>query len=295
MAGETMMFKLSGAAQAAQVPMLAGKSYTVGSTVATGDGLANWIFLNPVAGNGANSGMVALKLEGARQTGQLSALVGKTVTVGKSPVGATAAGKWLILHPGISGTAAKGGLAGLAMQPMGFEVEGTAAKGAASGKGAATGKGALICKGAGSGGKGAAAAAGGKGAMAGKGAAACKVGTAAAGNETMAVAAGSTLGTGGSIATGTTNTMAGGSALTGSATLSGGAKTAASAASAAGVKGAATGGTIWTGSGTSLGLGLGLGAWGPILLVGALAAVGVGIYSYMKRSQEDGELEDALS
>ncbi|MEO5345503.1 MAG: hypothetical protein H7834_03875 [Magnetococcus sp. YQC-9] len=288
MAVETMMFKLSGAAQAAQVPMLAGQSFTVGSTVATGDGLANWIFLNPVAGSGANSGMVALKLEGARQTGQLSALVGKTVTVGKAPLGTTAAGKWLILHPGISGTAAKAGMAGVAMQPMGFEIEGTAAKGAA------TGKGGLICKGAGAG-KGAASAAG-KGALAGKGAAACKVGTTAAvGNETVAAAtAGSTLGAGG-IATGTTNTMAGGSALTGSATLSGGAKAAASAATSAGVKGAAAGGTIWTGSGTSLGLGLGLGAWGPIMLVGALAAVGVGIYSYMKRSQDGGELEDALS
>ncbi|MBF0116111.1 MAG: hypothetical protein HQM04_13870 [Magnetococcales bacterium] len=286
MAVETMMFKLSGAAQAAQVPMLAGKSFTVGSTVATGDGLANWIFLNPVAGSGTNSGMVALKLEGARQTGQLSALIGKTVTVGKSPVGAATAGKWLVLQPGITGSAAKVGMTGVAMQPMNFEVEGAAAKGAA-------GKGGLICKGAGTG-KGAAAMAG-KGATVGKGAAACKVGTTAAvGNEALAVTTGSTLGAG-SIATGTTNTMAGGSALTGSATLSGGAKAAASAATAAGAKGAAAGGTIWTGSGTSLGLGLGLGGWGPILLVGALAAVGVGIYSYMKRSQEDGELEDALS
>ncbi|MBF0339559.1 MAG: hypothetical protein HQL95_01180 [Magnetococcales bacterium] len=288
MAVETMMFKLSGAAQAAQVPMLAGKSFTVGSTVATGDGLANWIFLNPLTGQGANGGMVALKLEGARQAGQLSTLVGQTVTVGKSPIGATTAGKWLVLHPGITGTAAKGTMTGVAMQQMGFEIEGAAAKG-----GAASGKGTLICKGA-TAGKGAAAA--GKGAMVGKGAAACKVGTVAVGNETLAAATatGSTLGAG-SIATGTTNTMAGGSALTGSATLSGGAKAAASAAGAVGAKGAAAGGTIWTGSGTSLGLGLGLGGWGPILLVGALAAVGVGIYSYMKRSQEDGELEDALS
>ncbi|GAB0057863.1 Magnetosome protein MamD-like [Candidatus Magnetaquicoccaceae bacterium FCR-1] len=288
MAGETMMFKLSGAAQAAQVPMLAGKSFTVGSTVATGDGLANWLFLNPVSGNGANSGMVALKLEGARQAGQLSTLVGQTVTVGKSPIGATAAGKWLVLHPGMTGTASKAGLAaGVAMQPMNFEVEGAAAKGAA-------GKAGVICKGAGTG-KGAAALAG-KGATVGKGAAACKVGTTAAvGNEAIAVTtAGSTLGAG-SIATGTTNAMAGGSTLTGSATLSGGAKAAASAATAASTKGAAAAGTIWTGSGTSLGLGLGLGAWGPILLVGALAAVGVGIYSYMKRPEEEGDLEDALS
>ncbi|MBF0139401.1 MAG: hypothetical protein HQL74_03865 [Magnetococcales bacterium] len=46
---------------------------------------------------------------------------------------------------------------------------------------------------------------------------------------------------------------------------------------------AAAAGTIWKGTGLSLGLGLGLGAWGPVLLVGAVAAAGVGVYSYMKR------------
>lgn len=46
---------------------------------------------------------------------------------------------------------------------------------------------------------------------------------------------------------------------------------------------AAAAGTIWKGTGLSLGLGLGLGAWGPILLVGTVAAAGVGVYNYMKR------------
>lgn len=54
-------------------------------------------------------------------------------------------------------------------------------------------------------------------------------------------------------------------------------------------------GTIWTGSGMKLGWGLGLGAWGPILLAGTLAAVGVGIYSYMKNRTLDGELEEVTS
>ncbi|MBF0626948.1 MAG: hypothetical protein HQL91_01885 [Magnetococcales bacterium] len=288
MVAETMMFKLSGAAQAAQVPMLAGQSFTVGSTVATGDGMANWIFLHPLAGNGAGNGMVALKLEGARQAGQITSLVGKTVTVGKSPVGTAAAGKWLVLHQGVGGVAVKGAAGGgtLAMQQLNFEMEGASAA-----KGAATGKGALVCNGA-KAGKGAAMA--GKGMAAGKGSAAlCKggtmaaAGTGAAAGATAGAATGTTLGSG--AMAGGVNTMAGGSALTGTATLAGGAK------AAAGAKGIAAGGTIWTGSGTSLGLGLGLGAWGPILLVGAVAAVGVGIYSYMKRSQEDGELEDAIS
>lgn len=46
---------------------------------------------------------------------------------------------------------------------------------------------------------------------------------------------------------------------------------------------AAAAGTIWKGTGLGLGLGLGLGGWGPVLLVGAMAAAGVGVYSYMKR------------
>lgn len=248
MVAETMMFKLSGAAQAAQVPMLAGQSFTVGSTVATGDGMANWIFLHPLGGGGAGgNSMVALKLEGARQSGQLSALVGKCVTVGKAPVGTASAGKWLVLHPGVSGMAAKGVGGGVAMQQMGFEIEGAAAqKGVASGvaKGA-TGN-TLVGKGVGSG-------------LVGKG-----------------------------LAGGTKSAMAGSGVVAGPATAVG-------AKAAMGAKGIAAGGTIWTGSGTSLGLGLGLGALGPVLLVGVVAAVGVGIYSYMKRSAEESELEDAVS
>ena len=53
------------------------------------------------------------------------------------------------------------------------------------------------------------------------------------------------------------------------------------------VKGAVSAGTIWNGTGMSLGWGLGLGSWGPILLVGVIAATGVGVYSYMKDSNEE--------
>ncbi|MBF0295685.1 MAG: hypothetical protein HQL96_10900 [Magnetococcales bacterium] len=256
MAAETMMFKLSGATQAAQVPMLAGKSFTVGSTVATGDGMANWLFLHPLGGTGgAGKGMVALKLEGARQAGQLSTLVGQTVTVGKSPVGTTAAAKWLVLHPGAGGMAAKGIGSSVAMQQMGFHA--TEIEGAAAQKGAA----------------GAAA----KGATAGAAAKGAAAGTAVKGGAGKAGALVAKGATGGKGALATGPTMAAG------------------AKSVAGAKSLATGGTIWSGSGTSLGLGLGLGAWGPILLVGAVAAVGVGIYSYMKRPLEETELEEAIS
>jgi hypothetical protein len=101
--------------------------------------------------------MVALKLEGARQAGVLSSMVGKTVTVGQSPIGAAAANNWLVLHP-LGGAAGKGvAAAGLAAKGGGMqqaalrtveaaEIEG--GKGAAAGamKGAA-GKGALASKG----------------------------------------------------------------------------------------------------------------------------------------------------
>ena len=68
-----------------------------------------------------------------------------------------------------------------------------------------------------------------------------------------------------------------------------------SAVAASASKTVAAGGTIWMGPGFSLGLGVGLGAWGPILLAGAVAAVGVGIYGYLKNQRTmGGELEEAI-
>ncbi len=62
----------------------------------------------------------------------------------------------------------------------------------------------------------------------------------------------------------------------------------------AGVAKTVGGKTIWNG-GASLGLGLGLGAWGPVILVGAIAAIGVGVYTYMRRPSGDNEMEAAVS
>lgn len=52
-------------------------------------------------------------------------------------------------------------------------------------------------------------------------------------------------------------------------------------------------GTLWSGTGMKLGWGLGLGSWGPVILVGVVAAVGVGVYGYLKNRASGGELEEA--
>ncbi|MBF0610882.1 MAG: hypothetical protein G8345_08105 [Magnetococcales bacterium] len=260
MIDQAVMLKVEAATQAAQLPALSGKTFTVAKTVTAGDGLSKWLVLMPQGGGKAVAdGVVVLKVEGGKNV--LGSLVGQTFTVGKAPIVGQGVGKWLVLQPqtatgaagfkGIlsgTGVAGKAGATtqfvnglvaappvdpGLAMALKAAEVElpevAAAAKGAA-GKAAAA--------------KGAAVAAKGGGAAIAKGG---------------AVAGGAAVGVAG--------------------------KSAAS-------------GTIWSGTGTSLGLGLGLGAWGPAILVGALAAVGVGVYSYLKNRDADdtvGELHDAVS
>ncbi len=105
MAAQTLMFKME-AAQAANLSGMAGKTYTVGKVSAVGTGMNKWLFLQPVA-NKAGAGTVALKIEGGRQLAQIGGLVGKTVTVGKTPtiVGGVGA-KYLVLHPAGSAAAA---------------------------------------------------------------------------------------------------------------------------------------------------------------------------------------------
>jgi hypothetical protein len=75
------------------------------------------------------------------------------------------------------------------------------------------------------------------------------------------------------------------------------AKGAVAAATGKGAAGAV--GTLWAGTGLSLGLGLGLGAMGPVLLGGAVAAAGYGIYRYRKNQislapEVDAEIADAM-
>lgn len=107
MAIDTMMFKV-GEAQAAQLPMLTGKSFTVGKTVSAGNGLGSYMFLHP-AGGTAGKGMVALKVSGAAKSGTIASLTGKTVMIGQSPLGMAGTGHWLVLHTGgQAAVAAKG-------------------------------------------------------------------------------------------------------------------------------------------------------------------------------------------
>ncbi|MEG3640760.1 hypothetical protein [Magnetococcus sp. PR-3] len=76
------------------------------------------------------------------------------------------------------------------------------------------------------------------------------------------------------------------------ATTTGTAATTKVATGAAAATQAATGGSIWTGSGWGLGLGLGLGVWGTIALGGVVtAAVGIGVYNYMKRDKAEDEAD----
>ncbi|CAK0757276.1 putative Magnetosome protein MamD [Gammaproteobacteria bacterium] len=264
MASETLILKLSGAAQGSQAAMLSGQSFVVGKTIGAGNGLGNWLFLHPLACAGSvcgpsGGGMIALKLEGAQQAGLLSSMVGQTVTVGQSPV-AGAANSWLVLHPymGMGGAAGKGmATVGMAAKGGGLQQVAIRTVEAAEVEGTKT----------------------------------AVASTAAKNGLGKAALAGSTKGT-----TATVGALSKGStAVTGPSLVAGTVKTGTSVAAKASAAGATTGGTIWTASGTKLGLGLGLGALGPLLLVGVASAIGVGIYSYMQRPAAEDEITEAVS
>nr|CAX83780.1 uncharacterized protein [uncultured bacterium] len=104
------------AEQAAQVPALVGKTFTVGEVSSAGDGISKWLVLQPTSDGGATAAKATiLKVEGGRQ---LPALVGKTVTVGKSPVIGTATNNWLALYP-TKGAGAASLAKGTIMLPIG--------------------------------------------------------------------------------------------------------------------------------------------------------------------------------
>lgn len=111
------------AEQAAQVPALVGKTFTVGDVSSVGDGINKWLVLHPAGQTGASAakGSVILKVEGGKQ---LPALVGKTVTVGKSPaVIGSSASKWLALYP--SSAAGANGAMGAGVAGAGAAGKGT--------------------------------------------------------------------------------------------------------------------------------------------------------------------------
>ncbi|MBF0460328.1 MAG: hypothetical protein HQL87_02935 [Magnetococcales bacterium] len=120
MAVETLMFKLEGAKQAAEISSLAGKTFTVGKVTGVGNGLGNglfkWLFLVPSGGAAGNT--VALKIEGGRQAAQLAGLAGKTVTVGHSPTMIGGMSHWLVLNTG-GGAAAAGAVGAVGVTAKG--------------------------------------------------------------------------------------------------------------------------------------------------------------------------------
>ncbi|MEO5330449.1 MAG: hypothetical protein H7839_00380 [Magnetococcus sp. YQC-5] len=325
MAIETVLLQV-GKIHAPLLPKLAGQTFTVGKVVPVGDGLANWLFMTPVK-EGAGS-MVALKLEGIKQAAVLPSLVGKTVTVGKAPAVLSGTSAWLSLHTGIAAktgaatalymakvegtrnalelsslagkqfTVAKASTAGTGMskwlflQPanvsaaaaskgiVAVQVEAGAGPAGAAGMQSLLGKTFTILH----------------SPVAGNGAGKWLVFQPAAGAATKLAAssAGAVAVKGGSTLiiaeAATPKTTA---AVVQNATVKSAAVTQGSAMATKGSV-MATKGTIWSGTGSSLGLGLGLGAWGPILLAGALTALGVGIYGYMKRKTSGG-LEEVQS
>lgn len=101
---QAVMLKVEGANQAAQLPMLTGKTFTVMDPPLMGTQAQKWLFLKPAAGSGlADQGMIALKMQhgGAAVTPHL---IGKKVLLGNSPIVAGGTSKWIMLTPLTSGT-----------------------------------------------------------------------------------------------------------------------------------------------------------------------------------------------
>lgn len=315
MVAEIIMAKVADAAQATQLPALAGKSFTVGKVSAAGNGIGNWLFLVPQGSAGvAGKGALAVKLEGSRQMAQLTALVGKPVTIGKAPTAMGAAGKWLVLHPG-SGIAAKSlatagaGAAGAGVTAKGIggsqlvmlklegarqaaQVSALSGKSFTVAKASATGNGAsnwLFLKSTGGAGQKMVALKVQNGAtqlpaLVGK---TFTIGKApmVAGNAAKWMVLQPTSGIAAKAVTGTALASTGKVAVlngAGKAAMGGKAAT----ATAVATKAASATGTIWTGTGLSLGLGLGLGAMGPVLVGGLAAAVGYGVYRHRRDRME---------
>jgi hypothetical protein len=113
---------------------LSGKTFTVVQPTTVAAQGQNWLYLKPTAaatGKGGTS-LIALKMQDAAG-GNLSSLIGKTVTVSKGPIAAGGAGEWIVLNP-VGAGAAKGATstaaAGWAKAAGGKSAGSMAAKGA---------------------------------------------------------------------------------------------------------------------------------------------------------------------
>ncbi|MBF0394985.1 MAG: hypothetical protein HQL38_20100 [Alphaproteobacteria bacterium] len=274
--------KLEGASQVAQLSGMVGKTVTIGKAPLVADGVGKWLVLCPKAGiaakgaavaagaagaggltaaatQGGGNGMIMMKLEGARQAGQVQMMAGKTFMVAKTTAAGNGAANWLFLQPVGETAATMKDLVVLKVQhgagQMPWLVGKTFAIGESPMMAGTTSKFLVLNPVTG---------------VAAKGAA----GTALAAKGAMQTVALQTAG----------KTAVAGSVAKG-------------AAAGAATKGAAAVGTLWTGTGMSLGLGLGLGAAGPAIVGGVIAAAGYGIYRYRKArtTSAASELDHAIS
>jgi len=118
---DLILAKVESAIQAGTVGALAGQTATVSDVSAT----TNLMQLTPA---NAAQGSITVKLDAARQVGELKALVGKSVMIGKSPATIGGIGNWIALKPVAATGAATAAAAGAAgSQLMLMKVEGTAA------------------------------------------------------------------------------------------------------------------------------------------------------------------------
>ncbi|MBF0383835.1 MAG: hypothetical protein HQL69_22695 [Magnetococcales bacterium] len=318
---ETLLFKIEGVKQAAQVADISGQTFTVGKISTAGNtGLAKWMFLEPTA-TGAK-GSIALKIEGTRQIAQLSGLSGKTVAVGASPATLGGTGKWLLLNTGKGAAAATGagvgaGLKGkTAAQMVLVKAEGgrqAVDTATLAGKtftvmkppmmeGVKTANWMFLKPATGAGVAGEKIVVlevqGGVGttsvkSLIGKSYTVSKAPLAAgaAGPQWLAFKpATSIAGKGAIAATAAAKGKAGvttkGAAVAKAQTGKAAASLAGNPSSALQTAKAVGSGTIWNGKGMSLGLGIGLGAWGPIIALG-VAVTSIAAYGYYKNNKDD--------
>jgi hypothetical protein len=329
---EMVIAQVEGTTQAALLSGLAGNSYTVSQVMAAGNGMETLLLLSPDGGaSAAGNGVVALKLEGTRQAAQMSSLIGKSVTIGKAPLVAGGASKWVVFYPKAAMAAkAAAGASTVAFAANGaidsqaimLQLEG--AKSAAQ-MPLLSGKTFTVIK--------STAAVGGQGKWlflqpVGDAAGTAKeivalkvqhgatqvpwlvgktftVGQApimAADNVGKYLFLQPASGIAGKGAVGAAMAAKGVSPTMQTIALQATGKGAIAKGAAAAVagKGAATAaGTIWTGTGMSLGLGLGLGTAGPVILGGLVGLAGYGFYRYRKnraaRSENEVVIDEALA
>lgn len=107
-----VMMKVVGGEAAAQLPTMAGKSFTVLAPPAGAGKVAPMLYLKPTV---VAAGAEVLKIPVSEGVlAQTSGLVGKTFTVAKSPVVGANFGQYLVLKPAVASAGAKAATGGLA-------------------------------------------------------------------------------------------------------------------------------------------------------------------------------------